>query len=622
MTLLFDKLFGKPIATAHEETEQVGVVSGIAILGLDALSSAAYGPEAALTILLPLGSLGLSYIGPITAIIIAILILLYFSYRQTLTAYPCGGGSYTVASENLGENLGLLAGVALLIDYVLNVAVGISAGVGALVSAVPSLQPHILSLCLLILALLTIINLRGTRESGLAFLVPTYLFVISLTVIILIGLWKSFITGGHPIAVIPPQPLLQVTEGATLWILIRAFASGCTAMTGVEAVSNGIPIFAAPQVERAKQTLTAIVSILGILLAGIAYLSFAYHIGATDPSSVEYQSILSQLIGAVIGRGIFYYLTIGSVLCVLSLSANTSFADFPRLCSLLSKDNYLPHGFGSRGRRLVYTMGITILALLSAGILIIFDGITDRLIPLFAIGAFLAFTLSQAGMVVHWRKIPGSFPSLVLNILGTIATSIALVVVLVAKFSEGAWIVILTIPLSLYALKRIKVHYRRVVKQIAYEAPLDLSEVPSPIVVIPIKGWSRISARAIKFGMQISPNVVAVHVNDAPGREGEVLRQWNKYVVEPLDTVERKIPTFVSIPSPYRKLFAPLLTFIDTLKKENPNQDIVVIVPELIEPRWYHYFLHNQQALALKAALLLQGDRRVIVITVPWHLRK
>ena len=432
----------------EEEGQKLGPIAGIPVLGLDALSSAAYGPEAALTILLPLGALGLRYVGPISALIIGVLLLVFFSYRQTIHAYPGGGGSYTVAKENLGKPSALLAAGALALDYVLNVAVGISAGVGALVSAAPSLLPHTLALCLGILVLLTLINLRGLREAGFAFILPTYAFVATLAVVIAIGLWKSLTSGGHPVPVTAPPLVSASTVAVGSWMLVRAFASGCTAMTGVEAVSNGVPIFRDPRVPNAQRTLTAIVLILVAFLGGIAYLAYSYGLVATDPGGTSYQSILSMLTGAVVGRGVFYYVTMGSVVTVLALSANTSFADFPRLCRILAEDQYLPDFFALRGRRLVFTQGILALAILSGGLLVMFGGITDRLIPLFAIGAFLAFTLSQAAMVVHWRRLGGPVAkhSLPLNAIGAVATAITLVVVAVSKFSEGAWVTLILHP--------------------------------------------------------------------------------------------------------------------------------------------------------------------------------
>src|ERR1019366_3086883 len=405
---LYEKIMGPSLATRDEASQKVGPLAGIPMLGLDALSSAAYGPEAALTVLLSIGVLSLNYVVPVTAIIIALLAIVYFSYRQTITAYPDGGGSYTVAKENLGQKFGLMAASSLILDYILNVSVGIAAGVGALISVVPFLHPYILPLCLVILGIITLVNLHGIRESGTAFIVPTYLFVGTLGAVIVIGVVKTLLSQGHPVAVEVPPSIPMATMGASLWLLLRCFANGCTAMTGVEAISNGITAFKQPAVRNAQITLTSVIFILGLLLAGIAFLCRAYGIGATDPDSDSYQSILSQLTAAVAGRGIFYYITMGSVIAIVCLSANTSFADFPRLCRLLALDNFLPASFAARGRRLVYSEGIVILALMSCVLLVAFGGITDRLIPLFAIGAFGAFTLSQAGMVVHWWKQPAN----------------------------------------------------------------------------------------------------------------------------------------------------------------------------------------------------------------------
>ena len=366
---LIDVLFGRPLASSEDEGQRISPQQGIPTFGLDALSSAAYGPEAALTILLPLGLLGVRYIVPLTAAIIGLLVIVYFSYRQTIAAYPMGGGSYTVARENLGSGAGVLAGAALMIDYLLNVAVGISAGIGALVSARPSLQPHTLAMCLGVLAILTIVNLRGVKEAGSAFLAPTYLFVGTLAVVIVIGLYKVVVSGGHPVAVVSLAPaetgLAPSLQMVGLWILLKAFASGCTALTGIEAVSNGVQAFRKPVVSAARATLTAIIAILIVLLGGIAVLVRYYGITATDPGQAGYQSVLSMLTAAVTGKGIFYDLTMFSVLLVLCLSANTSFADFPRLCRVVARDNYLPHSLAARGRRLVYSEGIWALAILA-----------------------------------------------------------------------------------------------------------------------------------------------------------------------------------------------------------------------------------------------------------------
>src|SRR5271154_3495185 len=440
---VLDIVLGKALATSDERAEQIGTSAGIPIFGLDALSSAAYGPEAALTLLIPLGAAGIAHIVPISASIIVLLTIVYFSYRQTIAAYPGGGGSYTVASENLGTYPGLLAAAALMIDYILVVAVGISAGVGALVSAIPSLQPHTVSICLGILVIITIVNLRGLREAGIFFMVPTYVFVGTLLIAILIGTVKTVLAGGHPIPVAaPPVPPSAAVTLASMWLLLQVFSNGCTAMTGVEAVSNGVRAFREPTVRNAQRTLTVIIGLLIVMLAGIAYLVRAYGIAATDPGQPGYQSVLSMLVAAIAGRGWFYYITIGSVLVIPSLSANTAFADFPRLCRAIAQNSFLPHSFGFRGRRLVYSQGIFILAVLAAILIVLFGGVTDRLIPLYAIGAFLAFTLSQAGMVAHWMRVggKGSVRSMMINGLGAFVTGITLIVVLVAKFTSGAWV--------------------------------------------------------------------------------------------------------------------------------------------------------------------------------------
>src|SRR5579872_3871226 len=385
---ILDLVVGKPIKTSDERAEQIGPAAGIPIFGLDALSSAGYGPEAALTLLIPLGVLGLHYILPITLAILILLTIVFFSYLQTIGAYPGGGGSYTVARENLGENAGILAAAALMIDYILTVAVGISAGVGALVSAAPFLQRYTLILCLAILLLIALVNLRGLSEAGKVFMAPTYLFIGTLIITILLGVMRAIFSGGHPHPVVAPHSLHAVAATAGAWLLLQAFASGCTAMTGVEAVSNGVRAFREPGVKNARITLTVIIAILIVLLAGIAYLSRIYQIGATDAGQPGYESVLSQMIGAVAGKGIFYYISMTSILLVLSLSANTAFADFPRLCQMIALNRYLPSSFASSGRRLVFSGGIYALTFLAGSLLIIFGGITDRLIPLYAVGAF------------------------------------------------------------------------------------------------------------------------------------------------------------------------------------------------------------------------------------------
>jgi amino acid transporter len=619
---VLDIVLGKALATSDERAEQIGTSAGIPIFGLDALSSAAYGPEAALTLLIPLGAAGIAHIVPVSASIIVLLTIVYFSYRQTIAAYPGGGGSYTVASENLGTYPGLLAAAALMIDYILVVAVGISAGVGALVSAAPSLQPHTVLICLGILVVITVVNLRGVREAGIVFMIPTYLFIGSLLVAILIGTFKTVLAGGHPVPVVaPPAAPGAAVAVASVWLLLQVFSNGCTAMTGVEAVSNGVRAFREPTVKNAQRTLTVIIGLLIVMLGGIAFLIRAYGISATDPGRPGYQSVLSMLVAAVTGRGWFYYITIGSVLVILSLSANTAFADFPRLCKAVAQNGLLPHSFGFRGRRLVYSQGILVLAFLAGILIFLFGGVTDNLIPLFAIGAFLAFTLSQAGMVAHWKRVkgPGAFRSIVVNGLGAVATGITLLVVLVAKFTSGAWVSALLIAGLVASMLWVRNHYREVAKETSSSAPLDVENLGPPIVIVPIQGWGKIAQRALHFALTLSPDIHALHV--ATEDETNALRdEWSRVVVAPLQQAGRKPPDLVTLPSPYRLIMKPVLDFVLQTEKDNPGRQIAVIVPELVEQHWYHYPLHNQRAEILKAFLLLHGSERIVLINVPWYI--
>jgi amino acid transporter len=617
----FDVVIGKPLATTEERAEHIGPIAGIPVFGLDALSSAAYGPEAALTLLIPLGAAGIAHIVPISLAIIALLAVVYFSYLQTIDAYPHGGGSYTVASENLGESAGLLAAAALMIDYVLNAAVGISAGVGALVSAFPRLQPHTLALCLGILAVLTLINMRGVRDTGSAFLLPTYLFLGTLLLVLIVGGVRAVMAGGHPAAVVAPPVLPAGTSMLTLWLLLKVFASGCTAMTGVEAVSNGVMAFREPTQRNAKRTLTIIIVLLMVFLAGIALLCRAYGIGATDPTGAGYQSILSQLTSAVMGRGWFYYLTIGSILAVLALSANTSYADFPRLTRAIAQRDYLPHVFKIRGRRLLYSHGIYALVGFTGFLLIVFGGVTDRLIPLFAIGAFLAFTLSQAGMVVHWRREggAGSGRRMFVNGVGAVATGVTLMVVLVAKFTEGAWITAILVPALILVMSRVKRHYDRVNREMAADRPMRLDNLQEPLVIVPLERWTRITEKGLRFALKLSDHVQAVHV-DAEECSDEVQQMWQRNVEEPIRKAGRMVPELVLVKSPYRFVIVPLVDYILKVEHDHPDRQIAVLVPELVVKHWWEALLHNQRAQLLKLLLLVRGNHRIMVINIPWYL--
>jgi amino acid transporter len=616
-----DILLGRPMASQEERAEKIGSAAGIPIFGLDALSSAAYGPEAALTLLIPLGAAGIAYILPISISIVVLLGILYFSYRQTIAAYPAGGGSYTVARENIGEGAGLLAASALMIDYVLTAAVGISAGVGALVSAVPSLHRHTLTICLSILFLIMLVNLRGLRESGGVFMVPTYIFIGCLLAMIGMGVVKALAAGGHPMPVEALPAMPPASAMVSTWMLLKVFSSGCAAMTGVEAVSNGVKAFREPTAPNAQRTLTIIIAILMVLLLGIAYLCSAYGVGATDPEK-SYESVLSMLLRAVAGKGAFYYVSIGSILLVLSLSANTAFADFPRLCRIIARDSYLPHSFASTGRRLVYSQGIYVLALLTAVLLILFGGVTDRLIPLYAVGAFLAFTLSQAGMVLHWRhQGPGNWHSMMVNGLGACATAVTTLVVLAAKFLEGAWVTVLLIPLMLFAMHRVRRHYEGVAEEIASQEPADFQQLPMPLVITPLADWSKISQKALRFGYHLSHEIRAVHITAEEETACELRQDWVRLAEAPARAAGLPPPTLVVLESPYRWVLRPILEYVLEVERRNPGRHIVVVLPEMVERHWYHYFLHNQRAEILKTWLLLRGSQRIIVVNVPWYLK-
>ena len=518
---------------------------------------------------------------------------------------------------------GLLAAAALMIDYVLTAAVGISAGVGALISAAPKLQPHTLAICLVILVLLTVVNMRGVHDTGVVFLVPTYLFLGTLLVVIAIGLFHTVTSHGHPAPVVAPPKLPPPVAAVSLWLLLRVFSSGCTAMTGVEAVSNGVMAFRDPTTKNARRSLTVIIAFLVVLLAGIAALCRFYNVGATDPEGSGYQSVLSQLTSAVMGRGWFYDITIGSILLVLALSANTAFADFPRLTRAIALKGYLPHVFTLRGRRLLYSWGIYVLVALTGGLLILFGGVTDRLIPLYAIGAFMAFTLSQAGMVVHWMRHPGprSNVRMFVNGLGAVATGVTTIVVLVTKFVEGAWVTALLIPCLILLMAAVNRHYRRIAQETACHDPLVVTNIHPPIVIIPMDRWSRISAKAIRFALSISNEVQVVHVDIADVDHGdhELALLWKDKILEPLRQAGLPEPKFERLKSPYRTILMPLLDYILSEERVHENRHIAVLVPELVVRHWWQALLHNQRSSLLKLLLLVRGKQRIVVINIPWY---
>jgi amino acid transporter len=620
-TRCFNLLFGRALATSEERAEHIGPLAGIPVFGLDALSSAAYGPEAALTLLIPLGLVGVKYIVPVSTAIVILLTIVYFSYRQTIEAYPHGGGSYTVASQNLGEGAGLLAAAALMIDYILTAAVGISAGVGALISAAPSLQPHTLGLCLGVLAILTIVNMRGVHDTGVVFMIPTYLFTATLLIVIAVGGWHVVHAAGHPQPMTPMPAMPPVTAALSWWLLLKVFSSGCTAMTGVEAVSNGVMAFRDPVCKNAKTTLTIIIALLAILLLGIALLCRAYGIAATDPNGTGYESVLSMLTRAVMGHGWFYYVTIASVLLVLALSANTAFADFPRLTRAIANDNYMPRIFLIRGRRLLYSWGIYVLVVLTALLLIVFGGVTDRLIPLYAIGAFMAFTLSQAGMVMHWKRQGNAPGRMFVNGIGAVATGITTLVVLLAKFVEGAWITVLLVLVIIVFMRAVNRHYRQVNQEINLDRPFIPAEVREPIVILPLDRWSRISEKALSFALSMSSDIRCVHVRISDDPD-PFCDEWDKDIVAPLKAAGKCLPKLITLKSPYRYVLQPIVDYVLDVERQSEACKVCVLIPELVVRHWWDGMLHNRRSDLLKVMLLMRGNRRIVVINIPWYLEK
>ena len=622
-------LLGRRLSNREAGSGKISEVEGVPAMGLDALSSAAYGPEAALTVLVPLGAAGLTLVLPIMAAILALLFILFLSYWQTIEAYPSNGGSYTVASENLGRPAGLLAGTALMVDYILNVSVGISAGVAALTSAAPALHPWTVPLCLGVLALIMLVNLRGTQEAGLAWSVPTYLFVACWVALLIFGLVTT--AAGHPEPVIKPPPIAPARQAVDYWLVLRAFAAGCTAMTGMEAVSNSVNAFRAPSVSHARRTLAGIVVLLAFLLLAIALLAHGFRIGAMNQGKPGYQSVLSQLAGALVGRGPIYDIAIGSVLAVLCLSANTSFVGFPRVCRLLARDEYLPHYFAMPGRRLVYSLGILFLGGAAGMLLIAFGGITDKLIPLFAVGAFLSFTLSQAGMAMHWTRVLRQSPSFGvrakrwINGLGAVATGIALAIIVIAKFAAGAWITILVIPLLFLAMQRIHRRLATVKRQLRYGPMRNPRQLRPPAVMLPMESWNATTAKALQFAMRLSQDVLAVHLSalegpDAEENDAQLHRDWHHNVAMPAEQAGVPAPQLVVLRSEYRRFLEPLQKIVHELEDRFPDRPIAVLIPEVVKEKWWDYLLYTYRARQLQAALMRDAGPRLVVIDVPWRI--
>src|SRR4051794_36725037 len=598
-------LVGAPIPSHDAHHERLSRVTGLAILSSDALSSVAYATEEILRVLLIGGVAALGLVTPIGIVIAMTLAIVAFSYRQTIHAYPNGGGAYIVAKENLGTLPSLVAASSLLIDYVLTVAVSVAAGVAAVTSAAPALVRYRVELALAFVGVLMIGNLRGVRESGRIFAVPTYFFIVGILAMLAVGAWRYFFGGITP----APETALSVgasgTGALTTFALLTAFSNGCTAMTGVEAVSNGVPAFKPPESRNAAATLVAMATLAITMFMGITLLAHAYGVVPNDS-----ETVVSQVARLTFGGGVPYYGVQAATMLILVLAANTAYADFPRLASIVARDRFLPRQFMNQGDRLAFSNGILILSALAAVLLVIFGGDTHALIPLYMIGVFVSFTLSQAGMVIHWRqsRAPGWRASALVNGFGAVVTGVVLGIVATTKAAEGAWIIIVMIPILVTIFEVTRRHYDHVADELTLRG-----WTPEPagrhVAIVPIGGMQRAVVKALRYGRTLATDVRAVYIEIDP-RTTETLRQqwaeWGQGV------------QLVVLDSPYRSLLEPLLDYVEMLQRDDPNGYVTVILPEFVPRRLWQHLLHNQHALLIKGALLFRPN--VAVTSVPFPL--
>ncbi|HSN75882.1 MAG TPA: APC family permease [Anaerolineae bacterium] len=603
-------LIGPPLPTYQLNDERLNKVRALAAFSPGALSSIADANQEIYRALVLAGSVGLAQALPISLVITALMGIVALSYYQTIHGYPSGGGSYVVARENLGMVPGLLAASALLVDYLLTAAVSLTAGTEAIASAFPALWGYRVEISLILLGVITLINLRGTKETGTLMSGPVYLFLAVYLAMLAFGASKVLTGGVTPLASTAPpavQPL-------TVLLLLRAFATGCTAMTGIEAISNGVPVFRPPEPKNAGRTLLVMALLMAVLFVG--------SIGITQALGVvsgPQETILSALARRLLGSGPAYLIVQAATLLILAVAANTSFAGFPRLAAMLAADGFLPRQLTGLGDRLVFANGIVMLSLATAGLIVVFRGDSHALIPLFAVGAFLAYTLSQIGMVRHWAKVRGQGWKLkaAINGLGGTATAITLLVVLVEKFLAGAWLTVIVIPVLMVGFLQVRRHYQTVANQLSLRGlPPSLRPAPTPRIVLPISGIHRGIVDAIAFARSISPDVTAVYVELEPGSGERVRREWQDWWPD--------VPLVV-VPSPYRSIVGPLLDFLDeTDQQHNDGQLATIVLPEFVPAKRWQSLLHNQTAHLLKAALLYRrrrfGYQRAIV-DMPYHLR-
>lgn len=600
-------LIGMPLSTADAIHERLSKRKALAVLSSDALSSVAYASEEILRVLLIAGLGALSLSLPIGAGIVLLLLIVGASYRQTIKAYPHGGGSYIVAKDNLGETPALIAGGALLADYVLTVAVSVSSAVAAIVSAYPSQHEHLVAWGIFFIALITVLNLRGIRESGAIFAVPTYLFLFAIGTMIVMGIVKN--AGEGFVVHETPAHAMVGNASITLFLVLRAFSSGCSALTGVEAISDGVPAFRPPEWKNARATLTWMIGILAVMFASITFLAHQFGAVPMDQAEGGYETVVSQIARGVFGgTNAAYYAMQFATMAILVLAANTAYSDFPRLAYFMARDDYMPHQFMFRGDRLAYSFGIVTLGVVSASVLGIFGGETERLIPLYAVGVFTSFTISQLGMVVRHSRLrePGWKRSRFLNGLGATATGMVALVVSVTKFSHGAWMVMMVITVLVLVFRRIHRHYHSVMAEMEAATPLTPAEIRH-VMLVPVAALNVISRQTLAYATSITNDVTAVHVTNDEESVRSMQEQWRTSGIE--------VPLII-IESPYRTLVGPLVTYIQERRLQQPDAVLTVVLPEYVPRHWWEQVLHNQTALRIKAALLFKPG--IVVANVPY----
>src|SRR5687767_2167581 len=599
-------LVGNPIKTAHAAHERLSKSLALAIFSSNSISSVAYATEEILLVLILAGTAALAWSIPVSLAILFLVIVLTISYRQIIYEYPEGGGAYIVARSNLGEMPALIAAAALMIDYVLTVAVSVAAGVAAITSAIPELFAHREALGLISIVFIVVVNLRGTRESGKFFAIPTYFAIGALGLMVLIGTVRSFTDG---VAMLPlPSPAGGDLENLSLFLILRSFAAGCAAVTGMEVISNGVKAFRSPESENAARTMVWMSVILGSLFMGISWMAYHYGIMAKED-----ETVVSQLARLTFGTGVTYYTIQVGTMMLLVLAANSAFAGFPHLASILARDGFMPHQMATFGDRLVFSNGIIILGFFACLLLVVFQGDTHALIPLYAIGVFVSFTLSQAGMVrrwlvkkgLHWRK------KLIVNGIGAVTTGIATIIIAVTKFMQGAWIVFLLVAALIMIFRTIRSHYRAVAEQVALSRDARPPRPRRNLVIIPIGGVNKAVVRAVDYARSRGGEVRAVLIDVDKEETAVVEIKWAQWGCG--------VPLIV-LPSPYRSILGALLDYVEDNLDKDPDCWITVVLPEILPARWWQNILHNQRALLLKGALLFKD--RVVLTDVPFHLTR